>query len=333
MKTDNSKLRLLKVLEILRTDSDSRHPISTAKILEQLEKYGIEAERKAIYRDIEAINASGIEVELAGSPKKGYFLNSRNFEVPEICLLIDAVQSAGFIPKKSTEQLVKKLQSEVSVYEAAALRDRVCIMNRSKSENENIYRIIEALNTAIIGERMVKLVYMKTYLDKTVPKTVSKEMTISPYALLWEADRYYLIGNNRKYDNLTHLRIDRISSIEILDVRARHFSEVSEYSQRFDTADYAKKAFNMFGGERCRIDLECDIKLLQQITDRFSDGIFIRHSENEPTFRFSVEAMLSEGLIGWIMQFGGGVRVISPESLRLDVLSKAEQLTAAFANR
>ncbi len=333
MKTDNSKLRLLKVLEILRTDSDSRHPISTAEILKQLEKYGIEAERKAIYRDIEAINASGIEVELAGSPKKGYFLNSRNFEVPELCFLIDAVQSAGFIPKKSTELLVKKLQSEVSVYEAAALRDRVCIMNRSKSDNDNIYRIIEALNTAIIGERMVKLVYMKTFLDRTVPKTVGKEMTVSPYALLWEADRYYLIGNNRKYDNLTHLRIDRISSIEILDIRSRHFSEVSEYSQRFDTADYAKKTFNMFGGERCRIDLECDIKLLQQITDRFSDGIFIRHSDNEPTFRFSADAMLSEGLIGWIMQFGGGVRVLSPESLRRDVLSKAEQLTAAFANR
>ena len=138
-----------------------------------------------------------------------------------------------------------------------------------------------------------------------------------------------MIGNNAKYDNLTHLRIDRIGKVKILDVEARHFSEVSEYSQRFDTADYARKTFNMFGGELCRIDLECDEKLLDQMLDQFGNDIFIRKAD-EGKFRFSADALISEGLIGWIMQFGGRVKVISPETLKNDVAAKLLELSKVY---
>lgn len=333
MKTDQTRMRLLRVAEILKDKSDRLHPLQSSEIIEELSKYGITAERKAIYGDIEALERSGLDIIRTSVPKKGFCLGTRSFELPEICLLIDAVQSAGFIPKKSTERLIGKLRAEVSAYDSEAVKNRVCIMNRSKSDNDGIYEIIEVLNTAITRERKVKLVYSRHVLEGTEPKTVEKEMTVSPYALLWEADHYYLIGNNEKYDNLMNLRIDRIRNAEVTDIRSRHFSEVSEYKQRFDTADYAKKAFNMFGGEMCRIDLECDIRLLQQITDRFSDGIFIRHGKDEPTFRFSADAMLSDGLVGWIMQFGGDVRVLSPEILRRNVLEKAKKLTEAFEKK
>ncbi len=327
---DNSKVRVLRVLEILSQQSDAEHPIPSGVILNELKKYGIEAERKAIYKDIEALEDFGIEIEKASTPNKGYFLVSRSFELPEVQLLADAVQSAGFIPKKSTERLVEKLQGLVSRYDADSIKQRVCIENRSKSDNEAVYDIIDTLNWAIGKQKKIKLKYKKHRLDGNRLADTFKEMTVSPYALSWQSDKYYLIGNNSKYDNLTHLRVDRIDEVTVTKEKFRHFSEVSEYSQRFDVADYSRKTFNMFGGEKCRIDLECKIELLDQIVDKFTDGIFVRRFDNEPSFRFSVDALISEGLVGWIMQFGGDIRVLSPESLKQSVKEKAEKLIESY---
>ncbi len=330
MKTDNIRLRLLKVLEILKTKSDKEHPESAADILGELKKQGIEAERKSIYRDIESLQEAGFDVVKAGAPKRGFYLASGGFELPEVSLLIDAVQSAGFIPKKKTEQLVGKLQGLVSEHQSAELKTKICIENRSKSSNEDVYKNIELLNTAVIKQLKVKIKYAKNRLDGTKLVATVKDMVISPYALLWEADHYYLIGNNQKYDNLTHLRVDRIAEITLTKEKCRHFSEVSEYKQRFDTADYSRKVFNMFGGEKCRIDLECKVELLDQITDKFTDGIFIRHFDGEDTFRFTTEALVSEGLVGWLMQFGGDIKVLSPKSLKESVLKAAETLVEIY---
>ncbi len=330
MKTDNIRQRLLTVLQLLNSQSDSEHPLSSGDILNELKKRGIEAERKAIYRDIAELQDFGLDIRLTGTPRRGYFLATRDFTLPEVSLLLDAVQSAGFIPQKSTENLIKKLQGLTSIHRARELKDRVCIDNRSKSGNESVYSIIEVLNQAIKQQKKVKIKYAKNRLDGTVLTASQKEMVISPYALLWESDRYYLIGNNKKYDNLTHLRVDRIAEVSITRESSRHFSEVSEYKQRFDTADYSRKTFNMFGGELQKIDLECSIQLLDQITDRFSDGIFIRHGKSEPTFRFSTDAIVSDGLVGWLMQFGKDIRVLSPESLKQRVLADAEKLVEAY---
>ncbi|MBO5746558.1 MAG: transcriptional regulator [Clostridia bacterium] len=330
MKTENSRLRLLKVLEILKAESDKEHPVSATELIEKLKKYDIEVERKAIYKDMEALQDAGFDVVKTGTPKRGYYIADGGFELPEISLLIDAVQSAGFIPKAKSRQLVEKLQGLVSVHQAGELKNRICIENRSKSGNEEIYKNIELLNTAITKQLKVKIKYMRNQLDGTKLVSTSKDMVINPYALLWEADHYYLIGNNQKYENLTHLRVDRIAEVTLTKEKCRHFSEVSDYAQRFDTADYSRKVFNMFGGEKCRIDLECDVKLLQQITDKFSDGIFIRHSNNEDTFRFSTEALISDGLVGWLMQFGGDIKVLSPETLKQKVIENAERLAKVY---
>ena len=330
MKSDNIRLRFLKVLEILKKQTDRLHPMSSAEIINELERYDIQAERKAVYKDIEALQELGFNVVKTGTPKRGFYLDDIDFQMPEVSLLIDAVQSAGFIPKKRTEQLVLKLQGLLSVHQAAEIKSRVCIENRSKSANESVYDIIELLSSAISQRQQVKVKYTKQKLNGTRLVASIKEMTINPYALLWESDHYYLIGNNVKYDNLTHLRVDRIASAELLKSAARHFSEVSEYSQRFDVADYARKTFNMFGGEKCRIDLECNVELLDQITDKFTEGIFIRHFDDESTFRFTTDALISDGLVGWLMQFGGDIKVLSPESLKQSVISKAKTLSEIY---
>ena len=319
------KARIQLVLRYLEEQSDRLHPVSAAELISMLEKNGVSAERKAIYSDIAALCSVGVPIETGGK-KHGYFIAERQFGIPEVCLLIDAVQSAEFIPAKKSRDLISRLEKQVSVHEAETLRGRVCIDNRPKSTNDSLYSIIEALNTAISTRKKVELCYFKNVLGKNGLETAERSFKVSPYSLLWDNDHYYLICNNEKYDNLMHLRIDRCRSARVTAEPWRHFSEVSEYSQRFDTADYARKVFNMFGGEVCRIDLECDKDLLDQVLDRFGREIMIRSLPDDTAFRFTADALISEGLVGWIMQFGGRVRCLSPKTLRDDLKKKAEDL-------
>ncbi len=322
----SKKARIICVLNYLKEYSDSEHALTAADILQKLSCDGIIAERKAVYDDIEILRELGHDILTSGGKNRGYYLASRQFSLPEVNLLTDAVMSAGFIPKGKTKNLVGKLQKLVSVYEAEEIKSRVCIENRAKSENDGVYAIIEQLNHAISCHKTVKIVYARSQFGDGGIKKVKKEITVCPYALLWDADRYYVIGNNPKYDNLMHLRVDRIESVMVTRQPWRHFSEVTEYTQRFDTADYANKTFNMFGGEKCRIDLECDEKLFEQIQDRFGSGIFIRTDRQRKVFRFGVDANVSEGLIGWLMQFGGGIKVLSPATLKEAVMQKANEI-------
>lgn len=322
--------RAVFILDYLKINSDECHPVDATELMRVMEAHGFTAERKAIYEDIKALQDLGYDIIHTHASGNGYFIGSRDFETPEVQLLIDAVQSADFITPSKTRKLVKKLQSLVSRFEAEEMTGRVCIENRSKCSNEAIYRVINDLNDAIIDEKQVKIGYTRNVLSSDKLEKETREMVINPYALLWDSDHYYLIGNNKKYDNLTHLRVDRISSVEVLKSKARHFSEVSEYKQRFDTADYAKKTFNMFGGELQRIDLECDLKLLDQMIDKFGENIMIRHDSDSDEFRFSTEAIVSDGLVGWLMQFGGRVRVLSPKSLKLSVAERIEELEDAY---
>lgn len=318
--------RALCVWQILKEFSDKDNPLSANEIIEFLEERGICAERKSIYRDIENIRDLGYEVEAVATPKRGYYLAGREFEVPEVCLLIDAVQSAGFITDKKTRELVGKLESLVSKNSLSFMQNRICIENRSKAINESVYSIINVLNEAISKRRKVKIRYRKYILNNTTLDYSYKDMIINPYALLWDSDHYYLIGNNTKYDNLTNLRVDRIEKAELTKEPFRHFSEVCEYKQRFDTADYARKVFNMFGGKLCKIDLECNLSLLDQMIDKFGDKIFIRHFGNDDTFRFTTDAAVSEGLVGWLMQFGSDVKVLSPSELKQAVFERGDKI-------
>ncbi len=324
------KARIICVLNYLEQFSDDYHALTSADILERLSRDGIIAERKAIYDDIEILRELGYEILTSSGKTRGYYLAKRNFSLPEVNLLTDAVMSAGFIPKGKTKNLVEKLHSLVSVYEAEELKSRVCIENRAKSENDGVFSIIEQLNRAITNRKMVKIVYKRNVLEENGVKKAQKEINVSPYALIWDSDRYYVIGNNPKYDNLMHLRVDRIESVAVTKQQWRHFCEVSEYKQRFDTADYANKTFNMFGGEKCRIDLECSAHLFEQISDRFGSGIFIRPDKQRNVFRFAVDANVSEGLIGWLMQFGQDIKVLSPDSLKQAVLIKAKEITEMY---
>ncbi|MCH5199057.1 MAG: WYL domain-containing protein [Oscillospiraceae bacterium] len=320
----NTKLKLLYMKDILERYSDEQHILNSFDIADKLENlYGLECERKSIYKDIEVLIDYGLDIIKTRTPKNGFFLASGKFESAEIRLLSDAVQAADFITKNKTKQLVEKIESFTSIYRADTLKRQVYIDNRAKSTNETVFYVIDALDTAIKTNKKVSFNYSRRKLDdKYAAKKEIKSFILSPYALIWSDDHYYLVANNEKYDNLMNVRIDRISQVEILSEKARSFTEVSPYKTYFDTADYVSKSFNMFSGKTEVIELRCSNSLLEEIFDRFGEKVNTRYYDDK-RFLLRTEANISEGLCSWIMQFGPGIEVVSPKILKDMITDRA----------
>lgn len=324
------KLKLLYIIEILRHETDEDHPISAPEICDKLAANGITAERKAIYGDIETLIDFGYDIVKTRVPKAGYFLASREFEIPEIYLLSDAVRTARFISAKKTRELISKLDSMLSDYQAKKRNKGIYIDSAGKCNNEEIFYNIDGISRAIENKHKIALKYGVRELDSNREiKTVLKERVISPYAMTWQDDHYYLIGNYDKYDNLIHMRIDRMRSVNELNEPVRPFSEVSEYRDVFDVADYTKKLFSMFGGETQEIELRCSKNVLEQVADRFGENIFIRNV-TDTHFSFSVKAVISGALATWIMNYGEDIEVLSPQSLKDMITDRAEEILRIY---
>lgn len=314
-KSKGQQIKEVAILDILKNYSDEENPINANEIAQKLAEKDIFAERKAIYRGIDALIDYGYDIIFTRSPKAGYYIVDKLFELPEIYLLTDAVQAASFITVKKTRDLVKKLDSMLSEGERKKRAKGLYIDNGHKCENEEIYYNIDTLSSAIAQHKKVTLTYsVRVISGERKIVTQSKEYKLSPYALIWQNEHYYLVANNEKYDNLMHIRLDRIRKVTVTKEEWRHFSEVSVYKDYFDIADYSSKSFQMYSGELTDVKLRCDISVLEQVVDRFSDKIFITNVDDKG-FDFSVKVNLSSGLVNWILQFGDKIRVKSPEKL------------------
>ncbi len=326
----NQKQRIFALLNILMQKTDEDHPLNASELIALLERQDISCDRKTIYEDIEALVLSGYDIISVRGAKSGYFLSSRDFEPPEVALLTDAVLAADFITRKKTATLVKKLKGLLNEYQAEKFATRTFIDNRNKGDNEEIYYSIDAIDKAISNKKKISLKYIRHSLENgRTPVLNTKKMIVSPYALIWADDHYYLVCNNEKYDNLMHLRLDRMKNVTLTNEDFRHFSEVSEYTQEFNTADYSAKVFNMFSGKEEEIVLDCSTAILEQVIDRFGDNIFIRQS-GENRFKFSHKACISDGLVTWIMQFSDKMLVESPESLKAKITDRANQIQKLY---
>ena len=326
------KLKILYIVDILRKYSDEEHPMNASQICEELAKYNIKAERKAIYDDIENLIFYGFDIIKTRTPKAGFFLASRELELPEIYLLTDAVQAADFITPKKTRELVSKLEGMMSREQAKIRENSIYFDYGHKCDNEEIYLSIYTIRQAIEEKKKITLKYRTRQIDESRQITVNeRKFLLSPYALVWMDDHYYLVCNNEKYDNLMHLRLDRMKTVEMTSENYRPFGEVCDYKDRFDTADYISRTFNMFGGELMEIELSCKFGILEQVIDRFGDKIHII-GVKDGRFAFRTKALISEGLVGWIMQFGGDIEVASPQILRNMVADKIEVLQKIYSN-
>ncbi len=323
------RLKLLYVLEILKTESDENYPITAEYICECLEKKGITAERKSIYGDISALSEYGYDIIKSSYPR-GWFLGERDFEEPEVFILADAVRTAKFISVAETRKLLKKLEANFSRHKTLNNEERVYFSAAKKCDNGEILYSIDKISTAISNKRKIEFDYVSRVLnyDCTVEKEV-KHMKVSPYALVWRDDHYYVIGNYEKYDNLIHLRLDRMYKVEETSENSRSYTEVSDYKFYFDASDYTERLFSMHGGKLTEITLSCNRKIIEQVIDRFGDKIYIK-DENDEEFSFAVKVAISDALVTWILNYGDKIKVLAPTDLKDMVKQRAQEVLKLY---
>lgn len=325
-----SKMKILAVLDILWNYSDENNILSAADICIKLEEFDIVAERKSIYADINCLVKFGLDIVSSKSPKKGYFLASRRFEIAEVRLLLDAVKAANFISSKKATELHEKLYTLISREQAEKIRRHCSSIVSTKSENEELYYTVDAINTAILEKKKIKFDYYKRRLTKRMTTSGEvKSFFVSPYALVWANDRYYLVSNNEKYDNLMHTRLDRMSKVEILEDGARDFSEVSAYEGSFDANDYAQKHLNMYSGLLETVELSCSRDLLDEILDQFGTKAPLK-SDGDDMFIIRINTALSEGFYGWVLRFGGKVKIHLPQHVADNVKALALAISSQY---
>ncbi len=316
----NNKLKLLAIADIFRRETDENHPISLPTIIDKLDEMGIEAERKSIYSDIELLIRYGMCIERSGIGKStAYYLAERTFELPELKLLADAVACSRFITQKKSEQLIEKLTRLGSRYEAGELRRNVIVYDRIKNGNEQIYYTVDAIRRAISQKKKLKFCYFdfdrrrnKIYHNGGAP------IEISPYALCWREDNYYVVGYYPKRRVVTNFRVDKMERALPLTERQ------TPPPDNFCLAEYTKKRFGMFSGEDTRLTLRVHNSLSGVIFDRFGHDITVNIDDDEH-FIINQSVTVSPILFGWLFQFGDKIEIISPENVREQFL---EQLGA-----
>lgn len=327
----DSKLKTLYLMDILREQTDEDHPMSAADICKELDDRGVGAERKSIYANLDVLRQYNLDIVKTSTPKKGFFLGDREFEPVELRLIADAIQAAGFISRTNSRKLISKFEKNLSIYQRENFLKQVYIDKRNKTDNDTIYYRINELTQAIDQKCRVKVTYERRRLEEgSAVRNEVHMMTVSPYAMIWLDDHYYLICNNAKYDNLMHLRIERIKQVKVLEEEPiRPVSEVSEYTDEFDTADYSSKIFEGFSGTLEMVELRCAKELYETIADLFGNKVSITDTD-ETTFTVRVKVATSRGFIGWVMKFGTKMEVVSPQHVRDSVRETAEEIARQY---
>lgn len=307
----NQRLKILYLYKILTEQTDEEHSISMPEIIRQLEECGISAGRKALYEDIEALRSFGVDIVSGRGSNAGYAVVSREFELPELKLLADAVSSARFLTEAKAQKLVEKLGRLASVHQAGMLRREVCIAGRTKEQNERIYLTVDAIQRAIREGRQIAFLYYSYDLRK---KKVYRDgrRVCTPVALLWSDERYYLVANYPKYpEKLTNFRVDRMERTEVLDEAA------VAPAVPFDPETYQNASFSMFSGNPQTVKLRMANDLINPVIDRFGKDIAI-HPDGEEHFIIRVEVRAEQPLpfLGWLFQFGEKAEILAPEELR-----------------
>lgn len=329
-KSANQKLKLIYLLDKFMRDTDEQHGITIKDISEYLERYDIKSERKSLYDDIETLRNYGLDIVKEKSDKKVYYkLLSRDFELAELKLLVDSVQAAKFITAKKTDELIRKLEGLASRYEAMDLQRQVHVINRVKNPNERIYLSVDALHKAIHNDVQVTFKYAEWNLHKElVPKYNGKEYHISPWALTWDDENYYLIGYDEDDEKIKHFRVDKLLSLKEAEI-PRHGRE---HFDRFDLAAYSKKMFGMYGGEEDRVKLKVKNYLVGVMLDRFGTDIMIIPDKAEGYFTINVDVIVSNQFIGWLAGLGADVSVVAPHAVRERVRDYISKIALVYEN-
>ena len=311
-KGTNQKLKLIYLIKIMLEKTDDSHGLTMPEILAALEAYDVSAERKSIYSDFETIRTLGIDIVQEQQGKTYYYhVASRQFEIAELKLLVDAIQSSKFITEKKSKQLIKKLEGFTSSYEAKQLQRQVYVSGRIKTMNESIYYNVDEIHTAIALNKKIRFQYFQWNIKKeTELRKDGQFYEISPWALSWDNENYYRIGFDSEANKIKHYRVDKMLKSTCIEEPR----EGKELFEQFDIAAYTRKNFGMFGGEEQSVKLKFDNQLVGVVLDRFGKDIIIAPAD-ETHFMIHVNVAVSAQFLGWIFALGDGAEILGPENV------------------
>lgn len=313
MSVSTTKLRFLYIMKTLLEQTDEEHVMSAADLEEALRGYGLAAERKSIYNDIETLEAFGLDiVQVRGGKKPGYYIASREFELPELKLLVDAVQASKFITARKSRELIAKLEKLAGRSGAGQLQRDVFIASRVKTENETIYNNVDQVHAAMLGDRRIRFQYTEWSTSKRlVVKRGGEFYEVSPWMLTWDDENYYMIAYEESSDLIKHYRVDKMRKTIITDEPRQG----RERFAGFDPASYTRKTFGMYGGREETVRLLCKNSAIGVIIDRFSREIIVAPAD-ETHSRVNVDVYVSPQFFGWLSGLGGDVIIEGPASVR-----------------
>ena len=303
----NQKLKLLCLCKILWERTDEEHPLTVPELIQALEAWDIRAERKSIYDDMEALRTFGLDVQNRKGKAPGWFLGERPFQLAELKLLVDAVQSSKFITQRKSRELIRKLESQASVHQARQLQRQVYVDRRVKSMNESVYYTIDKLHTAIANRKAVTFKYFEYNVRKEkVFRREGKRYIVSPLGLIWDNENYYLAGYDHHREELRHYRVDKMAELAVTCL------PLEVVDGELDIASYAQKHFGMFSGRDGQITLRCANRLVGVVLDRFGREAMLV-PDGADHFTVTVPAVVSPQFLGWLFGLGDGVRILRPD--------------------
>lgn len=314
-KSPRQKLKLLYLAQMLLERTDENHPLTVAEMIEALAAYDISAERKSIYDDLNALELFGLDIVQTKSKTTGYYIASREFELPELKLLVDSVQSSKFITEKKTLSLIKKIEGLSSVHDAQLLQRQVFVRGRVKSMNESVYYNVDEISGAIAQDKSIQFHYFEYTVDKQ--RRFRKDGSwyhVSPFALMWDDENYYLLGWDELSGQMRHYRVDKMTDISAAEA-SRSGKEV--FAQT-DMSAYSKKVFGMFTGQEQSVRLRFANHLVGAVIDRFGKDVMVI-PDGEDHFTVSLSIAVSPQFYGWLFGFGPEVEVLSPDNVRQGV--------------
>lgn len=326
--TIKTKPRVLCLLKLLEKYTDEEHQLTTSELSELLDKeYGIEVHRITFKKDIESLQAMGYDIVETRSSQNKYFLGSRDFELPELKLLIDAVESSKFITASKSKILIDKINNLTSVYQKDKLKRNNYVIKNVKPNNEQIYYIVDVINDAINQRKQISFQYYEyTGLKKKVLKNKGEIYKLSPYHLIWNGDYYYVLGYSEKREKVIAFRVDRIANAPKILNKECHLKP-----KNFDLNEYTKSVFFMFGGTKTKVELRCDNSLMKTIVDRFGEEVTTLAYDME-SFKVVIDVEVSLPFYGWVFGFGGKIEILSPKNIKNEYIKLIIDSANTFKN-
>ncbi len=329
-KSPNQKQKLLLIKRYLEENTDEEHPVTTAQIIAYLGAQGVAAERKAVYDDLETLTAFGVDLmrERRGN-RTVWYVASREFQLPELRLLVDSVQSSRFLTRRKSLELIGKIESLASVHQARGLRRQVWVKNRIKSMNESIYYLVDDLHAAIDADEKIRFHYFQY--DPRRERQLRHGgawYEISPYALMWDSENYYLVGYDSAAGIIKHFRVDKIVDLR----RTGERRDGAEVFAGVDMSAYANAHFGMFSGAMTNVRMEFDNALAGAVIDRFgTEAVLVPAGEGR--FSVTVPVAVTEPFFGWLCTFGDGARLTAPESAVAAMREHIDKIAGLYARK